>query len=245
MPRLRLLRLMVTNCDDMFASPPNTRLWSGKARLSTRITSAPWSRRSLPVSGPAMSCVNSRTRRPASGRLAGVRRAPRPRTAARRTATRPRRKCTAYGFGVGAGCWRGAAEPDALVVELEVARGQHALLSVDGRRGEGAAGAHRLAGDQLGRRQHGRDGHVALSAPRRRSPRSTCPRTAVRRSRPSRRDGSSGRRRSRARRRAARRDRRPTRAAPPIAGCSRPAGAPARRRSGTPGCPKPPVARRW
>ena len=40
---------------------------------------------------------------------------------------------------------------------------------------------------------------------------------------------------------AALRDRRPTRAAPPIAGCSRPAGGPTRRRWGTPGCPKPPV----
>ena len=120
-PRLRLLRLIVTNCDDMFASPPNTRLWSGKARLSTRITSAPWSRRSLPVSGPAMSCVNSRTRRAGERALTGVRhaRATANRGSANGDAPRPSAARTASVSAPGVGAV--VAEADALVVELEVA----------------------------------------------------------------------------------------------------------------------------
>ena len=55
----------------------------------------------------------------------GTRRDREPRLGERRL---PASECAAYGFGVGAGSGRVAAEADALVVELEVTRGQHAVV---------------------------------------------------------------------------------------------------------------------
>ena len=95
----------------------------------------------------------------------------------------PRAQRAAYGFGVGAGTWarrggsRRAGRRTRSSPRAARRRWPSTIVVANVPRV-----AHRLAGDQLGRRQHRRDGNVAPSAPRRRSPRSTCPRTACRRS---------------------------------------------------------------
>ncbi len=159
-PKLRLPRLMLTNCDDMLASPPKTRLWSGKARLSMRITSAPWSRSSLPVSGPAISWVNSRHAHTSQWRL-------RPSGArldveARRAERRPvGDEVAPHAIGVGADRAGGLAEADPATVEVPVARRHPPRSSLDDRVDEGAAAAQRFAGEQVRRCEHRRRRDVA------------------------------------------------------------------------------------